>query len=82
MGEKEIQRMCKKHNRILWRTILGVITLLVGLAGVVYAGVMQMILCYQKFGVIISSENLIIPHLSLLGYLGIIPLSVGWFILD
>lgn len=82
MTEKEIQKMCMKHNRTLWRTILGITILLIGLAGIVYAGVMQMILCYEKFGVIINSKHLIIPHLSLLGYLGIIPLSIGWFIFD
>ena len=82
MTKKEIQKMCARHNRELWRTILAIIVLLIGLAGVLYAGIMQMILCYEKFGVIINSEHLIIPHLSLLGYLGIIPLSFGWFIFD
>ncbi len=81
MTEREIQKMCRKHNRTLWRTILGIATLLIGLAGIVYAGVMQMILCYNMCGVIINTSHIIIPHLSLLGYLGIIPLSIGWVII-
>lgn len=73
--------MNKKHKRKLWRTILAIIVSLIGLVGVLYAIIMQMILCYQAFGVIITSEHLIIPHLSLLGLLGVIPLSFSWVIL-
>ena len=82
MTEKEIQELCKRHNREVGKTILFVILLLIGLGGIIYAGVMQMILCYQKFGIIINSKHLIIPHLSLLGYLGVIPLTFCWAILN
>ena len=82
MNEKEIQKLCRRHNTEIGKIILFVILLLIGLGGIIYAGVMQMILCYQKFGVIINSQHLIIPHLSLLGYLGIIPLSFGWLVLE
>lgn len=73
--------MSKKIKRIML-IVFGVLLILIGLAGILYAGIEQMILCYQKFGVIISSEHLIIPDLSLLGYLGIIPLSMGWVIVE
>ena len=52
-----------------------------GLAGILYAVIKQMILCYQKFGVIIS-KHLIILDWSLLGYLGIIPCSISLIILE
>lgn len=76
MEEKEIQRMCIKHNRTLWRTILGVITLLVWLAGVVYAGVMQMILCYQEFDVIINSE--LVHQLKTIDFKKYSIIECGW----
>ena len=78
-GKRKFLKSKIKEKYIL---VFAIILILIGLAGIVYAGVMQMILCYQKFGVIINSEHLIIPHLSLLGYFGIIPLLVGWFIFD
>lgn len=63
--------------------ILGIILILIGLGGILYAGIEQCILCYEKFGVIIDTKHILIPHLSLLGYLGVIPLCVGWvFIKD
>ena len=80
--EQDIQKMCRKHNTNVWKMILLISLLVIGLAGIIYAGVMQMILCYQKFGVVISSEHFFIPHLSLLGYLGIIPLSIGSFLIQ
>ena len=69
----------EKIKRIML-IVCGVLLILIGIAGILYAVIEQMILCYQKFGVIISREQLIIPDLSLLGYLGIIPLSMGWVI--
>ena len=80
--EQEIQKMCKRHNSDIWVVILAITLILIGLAGIIYSGVMQMILCYQKFGVIISSEHFFIPHLSLLGNLGIIPLAIGWIVIQ
>lgn len=77
------QKKFKKYKtKEIWRIILFLILLLVGLGGIIYAGITQMILCYQKFGVIISSDVLFIPHISLLGYLGVIPLSVCWIFLN
>lgn len=73
--------MAKKEKiKRIMLIVFGVLLILIGLVGILYAVIEQMILCYQKFGVIISSEHLIIPDLSLLGYLGIIPLSMGWVI--
>lgn len=76
------RKFLKSKRKEKYTLVFTIILMLIGLAAIIYAGVMQMILCYQKFGVIINSEHLIIPHLSLLGYLGIIPLSVGWFIFN
>ena len=80
--EQEIQKMCRKYNRNISKLIIAIALIIIGLAGIVYAGVMQMILCYQKFGVVISSEHLFIPHLSLWGNLGIIPLAIGWVVIQ
>lgn len=81
MTEKEIQKMCAKNNREAWKLVLFLALVIIGLAGIIYAIVMQMILCYQKFGFVISSENFFIPHISLLGYLGVIPLAVSYFVI-
>lgn len=62
------------------KLILSIALCLIGLGGVIYAIVMQSILCYEKFGVIFSSDVLIIPHLSLLGWLGVIPMGIGCII--
>ena len=81
MTEKEIQKLCSKHNKETWKIVLFIVLIIIGLAGIIYAGVMQMILCYQRFGVVISSEHFFIPHLSLLGDLGIIPLIASYFVI-
>ena len=74
--------MAKKEKiKRIMLIVFGILLILIGLAGILYAGIEQMILCYQKLGVIINREHLIIPDLSLLGYLGIIPLTIGWVIL-
>ena len=57
--------------------IFSFILMIIGLGGILYAGIMQMILCYNLYGVIINQQHLIIPHISLLGYFGIIPFSIG-----
>lgn len=61
--------------------ILAILFLIGGIACVAYAGVMQMILCYQKFGVIISSEHFFIPHWSAWFYSGIVPMITGYVML-
>lgn len=81
MTEKEIQKMCAKNNRGTWKLVLFVALIIIGLVGIIYATVMQMILCYQKFGFVISSKNFFIPHISLLGYLGVIPFAVSYFVI-
>ena len=82
MTEKEIRKVCVKNNKTLWRTLLVIFLLVVGIGGILYSCIMQMILCYQKFGVVISSKHLFIPHLSLLGHLGWIPICCCYFIID
>ena len=57
--------------------IFSFILMIIGLGGILYAGIMQMILCYNLYGVIINHQHLIISHISLLGYFGIIPFSIG-----
>jgi len=63
------------------RIAFGVLLLLIGIGCILYAGIMQMVLCYQKFGVIISSEHFFIPHWSAWFYFGIIPFATGNVIL-
>lgn len=66
-------------NKMLY--ILAILFLIGGFACVVYAGVMQMILCYQKFGVIISSEHFFIPHWSAWFYSGYLLMVAGYVML-
>ena len=70
----------EKIKRIML-LVCGIVLILIGVAGILYAVIGQMALCYQKFGAIISTKHLIVPDLNLLGYLGIIPLSLGQVIL-
>ena len=62
--------------------IISIFLMLVGLAGMIYAGVMQCILSYQKFGIILNTEKIIIPHISLVGFAGVIPITIGYLMLD
>lgn len=57
--------------------IIGVILILIGFISICYAGIMQMVLSYNLYGIILNTDAIIIPHISLLGYLGIIPLCIG-----
>ena len=77
MTEKQIQKLCKKHNTS-WKTILGFIVFLLGALSMVFALIMQMILCYEKYGVIL--RLVFIPHWSNLFFLGIIPMELSQFI--
>ena len=56
--------------KILKKLFLIVLTI-VSVASVLYAIIMQSLLCYQRFGVIFTSENLFIPHESAWGFLGV-----------
>jgi hypothetical protein len=58
------------------KCIIGIILCLIGLGSIICAGVFQQVLCYQMFGVVF--EKMFIPHWSALFYLGIVPLCVGW----
>ena len=63
------------------KCILLIILLAVSVGCVLYASIMQRILCYQKFGVIFTSDDIFIPHESawfFLGLLGIFPASKLW----
>lgn len=51
-----------------------IILTIVSVAGVLYALIMQSVLCYQRFGVIFTSESLFIPHKSAWGFLGVLGL--------
>lgn len=61
--------------------IIAIALAIIGTISTVYAIVMQVVLSYQKFGVIIT-ENIIIPDWSLLGVLGIIPLVIAGIMLE
>ena len=61
--------------------IIAIALAIIGTISTVYAIVMQVVLSYQKFGVIING-NIIIPDWSLLGFLGIIPLVIAVIILE
>ena len=58
------------------KCIIGIILCLIGLSSIICAVVWQQTLCYQMFGVVF--EKVFIPHWSALFYLGIVPLCVGW----
>lgn len=62
-------------KQILYMTF-AIVLFLIGAAAVIYAQVMQCILSYHKFGVIIS-EHIFIPHWSAWFYFGIIPTAVA-----
>lgn len=74
------RRYKRYRSKETLKLILSITLFLIGLAGIIYAIVMQAVLCYEKFGVIISSDAIIIPHLSLLGYLGVIPMGIGFIV--
>lgn len=61
--------------------IMAIALAVIGTVSTVYAIIMQFVLSYQKFGVIIT-ENIIIPDWSLLGLLGIILLVIAGIMLE
>jgi hypothetical protein len=63
------------------KCILLIILLAVSVGCVLYASIMQRILCYQMYGVIFTSETVFIPHESawfFLGILGYYPVMKLW----
>ena len=58
--------------------IVALLLFLIGLVCVIYATIMQIILCYQTFGVYIKC---FIPHKTAWFYFGIIPLLLGYMFL-
>ena len=61
------------------KAICAIILFFISFAAVLYAIIMQFVLSFEYYGVIIT-RNIIIPHLSLLGLLGIIPMYlVGYW---
>lgn len=61
------------------KIIIGIVLFVIGLAGLLYAGITQMSLSIQMYGAVF--EHVMIPHISLLGWLGLIPLCIGWCML-
>ena len=59
------------------RFIIAIFLILIGFVAICYAGIMQMVLSYNLYGIILNTDAIIIPHISLLGYFGIIPLCIG-----
>lgn len=62
----------------LFKRILSYILMLLGLAGCLYSMIMQIIISYNLIG---GFRILLIPHISLLGLLGIIPMILGYLLL-
>ena len=61
------------------KVILFILLTLFSLGCVIYAGVMQCVLCYEKFGVIFNNEYVFIPDKSawwFLGAIGLIPFFI------
>ena len=63
-------------KKIKW--ILVILLTVFSLGCVIYASVMQCVLCYEKFGVVFNSDNIFIPDKSAWWYLGIIGLIPAW----
>ena len=62
------------------KRFFGWLLMIIGGFGVFYASVYQLILSYEMFGVIIGgSVDIIIPHITLLGYIGIFPFAIGFY---
>lgn len=58
------------------KIITGIILCAIGVAAVLYAGITQQILCFAKYGAVF--QKVLIPDISMLGYLGLIPMCIGW----
>lgn len=65
-----------------FKWILFIVITVFSLTSVIYAGVMQCILSYEKYGIILSGKtSLFIPDKSAWGFLGLIGLATWqvWF---
>ena len=58
---------------------LGLILYLIGLGCIITAGIWQVVLCYQRFGVIFNGVSIL--HWSNWLYLGVIPMVTGTFMM-
>ena len=54
------------------KTLLFILLIVISTGCVLYASVMQWILCYQMYGVIITSDSIFIPHESACFFLGVL----------
>lgn len=61
-----------------FKWIFVILLTIFSLGCVIYAGVMQCVLSYEKFGVIFSGESIFIPDKSAWWYLGAIGLIPAW----
>lgn len=60
---------------------LSIFLMLLGLGFIFWASGYQAYLIYERTGFIYLGDDLIIIHWSLLGYLGIIPLGIGYLLM-
>lgn len=60
---------------------LSIFLILVGLGLIFGASIYQAVLIYERTGFIYLGDDLIILHWSLLGYLGLIPLGIGYLLM-
>lgn len=59
---------------------IGLIIFFLGICCIICGAVWQQVLCYQTFGVIF--EKVFTPHWSALFYLGVIPMIIGWIMVN
>lgn len=60
--------------------VIALILIIAGGLSVLMGGIAQAVLCYQKFGALF--EEVFIPHVSALLYLGVIPMFIGAWMLN
>ena len=65
-----------------FKLILLILLTVFSLGCVIYAGVMQCILCYEKFGVIFNGDGVFIPDKSAWWYLGAIGLIPAYVLAE
>ena len=61
--------------------VLSIFLMLLGLGFILWASGYQAYLIWDRSGLIYLGDDLIIPHWSLLGYLGLIPLGIGYILM-
>lgn len=60
--------------------IISLILFIIGILSIIFALIMQAVLCYQKFGAVF--ENSFIPHWSAYFFFGVIPLFLSFLIIE